>query len=113
MGESLLNIEVVLLIMVFGFIGIFYIALSFKCIDRLIRLLYDNKNYVGKLFYIFNFILCVFRVASSILLIYCLIYINLLDNKKNEQLTTLFLNILFVPEVIKFLKRQLLYYCVF
>ena len=55
-----------------------------------------NKNYVGKLFYWFTVVLCIFRVAGSILLItYILTKEDIKNNNKN--LKFLLIDIFYIP----------------
>ena len=55
----------------------------------------NNKNYVGKLFYIFKFLLCLFRIGASVIICYFLI--TGISPKENLFFNKLLLNILYIP----------------
>jgi hypothetical protein len=55
----------------------------------------NNKNYVGKLFYIFKFLLCLFRIGASVIICYFLI--TGISPKENLFFNKMLLNILYIP----------------
>lgn len=50
-------------------LGITYIVLTLFIFNRIRLIMIDNKNYIGKLFYIFKFLLTTLRSAGSIFII--------------------------------------------
>ena len=58
--------QFILLTLIFLVIGIVYIYFLILTYVRLLKIKRNNKNYVGKLFYVFKFLLCLFRIFASL-----------------------------------------------
>ena len=90
--------QFILLILIFLVVGLMYLFFMITTYFRVRRIMVNNRNYVGKLFYICKFVLCLFRVAASVTMIYYLILGTKLSS--TDSLKVLLLNILYIPQVI-------------
>ena len=57
------------LMVLFILLAITYLILTLFILTRVKDILKDNKNYVGKLFYIFKTLLCLSRLITSLIII--------------------------------------------
>ena len=57
------------LIVFFLLIAIIYMFLAIFILTKLRNILKNNKNYVGKLFYLFKILLCLTRFLTSFLIL--------------------------------------------
>jgi len=93
-----ISAQFVLLILIFLVIGLMYFFFLIATYFRVWGVMSNNKNYVGKLFYIFKFLLCACRVGASVTICYFLITGT--DTKKDNFFKNLLLNILYIPQVL-------------
>lgn len=90
-----------LLIGPFLIFGIIYFILTILAFIRLLSLISSNGMKIGKLFYLNVIVVCIFRSISSSYLLY--VSISFLKGNgpySNEKFSSIFFNILYVPDFI-------------